>query len=331
MPSKSGKKTKKKAGGASASKSKKSPSKKKRAAAAPANRKKSAAPNKKASSSRQKAAGKKSAKKATGKKVTRKKTAASSRGRSTKKAGASSAKKTSKSSTTKKSKAAGTKKKTSKATAGGKAKTSGKKKRSVAESAAANESSKSSTRTVASVASHTKADADGYVVINGRKVRMISTKGLAKVKKLRTAAPDSREADEAARREKVRTTKTKLTAKELRHFRNLLLIKRAEIIGDLDAMEAEALRSGSGEITHMPIHMADIGTDTYDQDFMLNLAENERRRIREIDDAVGRIDEKTYGVCQMTGKPIPKSRLNAKPWAKYTIEAARMIEQGYGG
>jgi RNA polymerase-binding transcription factor DksA len=77
--------------------------------------------------------------------------------------------------------------------------------------------------------------------------------------------------------------------------------------------------------------MADIGSDTYDQDFMLGLAESERRRIREIDEALQRIEDKTYGVCQMTGKQIPKARLNAKPWARYTVEAARLIEeQGQG-
>jgi DnaK suppressor protein len=76
--------------------------------------------------------------------------------------------------------------------------------------------------------------------------------------------------------------------------------------------------------------MADIGTDTYDQDFMLGLAESERRRLREIDWALARIADRTYGVCQMTGKQIPKARLNAKPWARYTIEAAREIERGLG-
>jgi RNA polymerase-binding transcription factor DksA len=61
---------------------------------------------------------------------------------------------------------------------------------------------------------------------------------------------------------------------------------------------------------------------------MLSLAEAERRGLREIDEALQRIEERTYGICQMTGKPIPKARLKAKPWAKYTIEAAREIERG---
>jgi RNA polymerase-binding transcription factor DksA len=95
-------------------------------------------------------------------------------------------------------------------------------------------------------------------------------------------------------------------------------------------METEALRSGGGNLSHMPIHMADIGTDTYDQDFMLGLAATERDQLREIDAALQRIEDRSYGVCQMTGKPIPKARLDAKPWAKYTIEAARKLEGQWG-
>ncbi|MEE8154213.1 MAG: TraR/DksA C4-type zinc finger protein [Phycisphaerales bacterium] len=122
--------------------------------------------------------------------------------------------------------------------------------------------------------------------------------------------------------------KSRLSPKTLDGYRTLLLIKRAELVGDLSAMEAEALRSDGGNLSNVPIHMADIGTDTYDQDFMLGLAEKERGRLREIDEALRRIDDRTYGVCQMTGKAIPKARLAAKPWAKYTIEAAREVEAG---
>ena len=124
----------------------------------------------------------------------------------------------------------------------------------------------------------------------------------------------------------VKSIKTSLTRKQLNAFQKLLLEKRAELVGDLSAIEQEALRSGGDNSSHMPIHMADIGTDTYDQDFMLGMAENERKQLREINDALERIQNRTYGVCQMTGEPIPLSRLEAKPWAKYTIEAARQLE-----
>jgi DnaK suppressor protein len=189
------------------------------------------------------------------------------------------------------------------------------------------------TRTVAEVASTAEADNKGYVFINGRRVRMISTKGQTPIKKVRdngATGTASQPPAEAAEIIPIKSIKTKLSRKELSHYRELLLLKRRELVGDLNAMETEALRSGGGNISHMPIHMADIGTDTYDQDFMLGLAAAERDQLREIDQALARIEDRTYGVCQLTGKPIPKARLDAKPWAKYTVEAARQMEGGWG-
>ncbi len=186
---------------------------------------------------------------------------------------------------------------------------------------------------VAEAASAASADAQGYVFINGRRVRMISIKKKveAPAKKPRKAAVDRVPVELKPIPSKAdKPIKSRLAPKTLDQYRNLLLIKRAELVGDLSAMEAEALQSGGGNLSNVPLHMADIGTDTYDQDFMLGLAEKERSRLREIDDALRRIEERTYGVCQMTGKPIPKARLLAKPWAKYTIEAAREVEGSWG-
>ncbi len=154
---------------------------------------------------------------------------------------------------------------------------------------------------------------------------MISTKSSTPSKKTRTKK--SKVVEEEKTKQSRKTVKTHLSRKELNHYRDLLLHKRAELSGDLDALEAQALKTGTGDSSHMPIHMADIGTDTFDQDFMIGLAESERQRMREIDDALQRIKDRTYGICQKTSNPIPKARLDAKPWAKYTIEAAREIEQ----
>lgn len=178
---------------------------------------------------------------------------------------------------------------------------------------------------VAEVASKAQADAQGYVFINGRRVRMISTKGVPVKKPVKSNAKDEGD-DDAPKRPK--NLKTHLSKKELNHYRTLLIEKRHEIVGDLGAIEQEALRNLDGG-THMPIHMADVGTDTYDQDFMLGLAEAERKQLAEIDDALLRIQQNTYGVCVMTGNPIPEARLEAKPWAKYTIEAARQLEGNF--
>ena len=78
----------------------------------------------------------------------------------------------------------------------------------------------------------------------------------------------------------------------------------------------------------MPIHMADIGTDNYEQEFALGLMDGERKLLREIDDALEHFEQGTYGICEGTGKPIPKARLEAQPWARYCVDYARMLEQG---
>ncbi|HOW71427.1 MAG TPA: TraR/DksA C4-type zinc finger protein [Phycisphaerae bacterium] len=125
---------------------------------------------------------------------------------------------------------------------------------------------------------------------------------------------------------------TYLTPAELEGFREMLLQKRHELIGDVANLEDGAIRSGGGQSTSglssMPIHMADIGSDTWEQELTLGLIENERGLLREIDEALERIKDRTYGMCLATGKPITKARLRAKPWAKYCIEYARKRELG---
>jgi RNA polymerase-binding protein DksA len=126
------------------------------------------------------------------------------------------------------------------------------------------------------------------------------------------------------KREKVPTT---LSKSDLQYFRNLLLEKRRELLGDVGSMESEAFKSGSN-LSNMPIHMADVGTDNFEQEFTLGLIESERQFPRDIQEALIRIDDGTYGICQGTGKPIPRVRLEAVPWAKYTIEYSRLLESG---
>jgi len=130
------------------------------------------------------------------------------------------------------------------------------------------------------------------------------------------------------RKSKVRTN---LSAKELREFKAMLLDKRAELAGDVEHLTSEALNrknSGVNEQSSMPIHMADLGSDTWEQDFTLGLIANEQALVREIDEALERIEDRTYGMCVATDKPISVERLRAKPWAKYCIEYARLREEG---
>ncbi len=115
--------------------------------------------------------------------------------------------------------------------------------------------------------------------------------------------------------------------KDLAHFRQILLRKRAELVGDVSQMETEALKGGSGSLSNLPQHMAEQGSDTYDQSLALEIAATDRKLIKEIDDAIKRIDNGTYGVCELTGKPINPERLEELPWARYSIEAARELER----
>jgi RNA polymerase-binding transcription factor DksA len=180
---------------------------------------------------------------------------------------------------------------------------------------------------VAAVAVQQKADNAGYVMVNGRRVRMLSGKNVPTARKTTKAAA----ADAKAKAEQpidVSEIRTKLSAKELEGYRDLLRRSRMELVGRVDSLEDEALRSSGGNLSNMPLHMADVGTDTFDQEFALNMAASDREKLAEIDAALQRIVDRTYGVCQITGKPIPKARLDANPLAKHTVEAARLVERG---
>ncbi|MEK7730451.1 MAG: TraR/DksA family transcriptional regulator [Planctomycetota bacterium] len=131
--------------------------------------------------------------------------------------------------------------------------------------------------------------------------------------------------------ETTRKIKTYLNAKQLREFKTILLRKRGELAGDVERLTSEALKGngqGRGDQSTMPIHMADLGSDTWEQDFTIGLIANEQNIVREIDDALERIADKTYGMCLATDQEISLARLHAKPWAKYCIEYERAREEG---
>ncbi|MCH7873436.1 MAG: hypothetical protein IID33_17195, partial [Planctomycetes bacterium] len=128
---------------------------------------------------------------------------------------------------------------------------------------------------------------------------------------------------------KPKKQKSGLPARAIADLRGMLLDKRAQLIGNVSNLHAEAMRTDSaGGMSSMPIHMADIGTDSYEQEFTLGLIETERAILQEIEDALQRIMDKTYGLCCGTGSPIGKKRLKANPWAKYSYEFKLAQEKG---
>jgi DnaK suppressor protein len=134
-------------------------------------------------------------------------------------------------------------------------------------------------------------------------------------------------------RKKISPPQTKentLTAADIEHFKQMLLEKRGEILANVNEMEDETLKKSrldaAGDLSSMPIHMADIGSDNYEQEFTLGLMDSERKLLKEIDDALQRVEQGTYGICEGTGKQIQKARLEAEPWARYCVEYARKLE-----
>ena len=121
-----------------------------------------------------------------------------------------------------------------------------------------------------------------------------------------------------------------LKSAELEHFRDMLLAKRRELVGDMSSMEREALQRGGSNLSNLPLHMADMGTDNYEQEFTLGLMEKDRNLLREINNALAKIQNGTYGICEGTQLPISKARLEAQPWARFSIEHARKLEKRMG-
>jgi DnaK suppressor protein len=119
----------------------------------------------------------------------------------------------------------------------------------------------------------------------------------------------------------------KLTKKQLTYYKQLLLEKMYEILSDVGQME-ENIFQGGGELSTMPVHLADVGTDSYEQEFSLGLMAEERKTLIEIQQALARIQNGTFGFCEGLGIPIEENRLEAIPWTRYSLEYARLLESG---
>ena len=125
--------------------------------------------------------------------------------------------------------------------------------------------------------------------------------------------------------------KKALSVQDMSDFKEMLLGKRRELLRNVTDIENGALRKNrqdaSGDLSMMPVHMADLGTDNYEQEFALDLMDSERKVLLEIDEALTRIEDKTYGICLGTQAQISVARLKAKPWSRYCIEHARDLEK----
>jgi DnaK suppressor protein len=124
-----------------------------------------------------------------------------------------------------------------------------------------------------------------------------------------------------------------MTKIQLEKYRQQLEHMRGRLKGDVSHLTGEALRHAGGEasgsLSNTPIHMADLGSDNFEQEFTFSLLENEEQTLEEIAAALVRIDQGRYGTCEgeNCGKVIPKARLDALPFTRHCVECARKLQQ----
>lgn len=115
----------------------------------------------------------------------------------------------------------------------------------------------------------------------------------------------------------------------LKKQKERLLALRDGMLDSMAGVAKDNLRSRAegSEASAFGMHQADAGSDAYDRDFALSLLSQEQDALYEIEEALKRIDSGTYGVCEMSGKQIPHARLEAIPFARFTVECQSQIEK----
>ena len=106
-------------------------------------------------------------------------------------------------------------------------------------------------------------------------------------------------------------------------FYHHLLELRDQLTRQMNGLAKESAQEMAG----YSLHMADSGTDNFDRDFALSLLSSDQDAVYEIEEALKRIEKNTYGICELTGKPIPRTRLEAIPWTRFTVQAQAQLER----
>lgn len=110
---------------------------------------------------------------------------------------------------------------------------------------------------------------------------------------------------------------------EWQKFYDRLLELRDQLTRQMNGLAKESAQEMAG----YSLHMADSGTDNFDRDFALSLLSADQDAVYEIEEALKRIEKNTYGVCEVTGKAIPRGRLEAIPWTRFTVQAQAQLER----
>jgi DnaK suppressor protein len=123
-----------------------------------------------------------------------------------------------------------------------------------------------------------------------------------------------------------------MKTEDLKLYKERLLALRARLRGDVDQMAGpifqKPLAQATGDLSVMPIHMADIGSDNFEREFTLRLMESKDQTLDQIEEALQRVEDGTYGVCGKCEGKIPKTRLDAIPYTIFCVKCASRLELG---
>ena len=119
--------------------------------------------------------------------------------------------------------------------------------------------------------------------------------------------------------------------KDLKAFKELLMKKKAELAKGIEHIANDALktsqREAAGDLSAYSLHMADMATDNYDREFSLGLATNDQKLIHRIEAALEKVQEKTFGLCDLCAKKISKVRLKVVPYAELCVPCQEKQEK----
>jgi DnaK suppressor protein len=123
----------------------------------------------------------------------------------------------------------------------------------------------------------------------------------------------------------------KLTKKQLQHFKEKLLAEKNKVLEEMDELQQSNLKQSisdsSGEISRYSYHLGDVASLSYGREFSMGLAERQQKYLEQIDEALQRIEDDVYGICKVTGEPIPIERLEEVPVAKYSVKGKEILER----
>ncbi len=123
----------------------------------------------------------------------------------------------------------------------------------------------------------------------------------------------------------------KLTKKQLQYFKDKLLAEKQKVLEEMGELQQSNLKQSisdsAGENSRYSYHLGDVASLSYGREFSMGLAERQQKYLEQIDDALQRIDEGTYGICKVTGELINIERLEEVPVAKYSVKGKEIMER----